>query len=70
MTSTQPPNQKNRDSTKIPQIKDESSNDEGGLNITMILGVLLLIVLLGAAGGGGGGGSDPTGGITIGVTIP
>ena len=54
---------------KVPS--PQPPKDEGGLNITMILGVLLLIVLLGAAGGGGGGGgSDPTGGVTIGVTIP
>lgn len=69
VSSAQPPKQKNKDLTKIPLINEESSNDEGGLNITMILGVLLLIVLLGAAGGGGGG-SDPTGGVTIGVEIP
>ena len=60
---TRPPSQQQVSSDK---------NDEGGISMGLILGVLLLVVLVAAGGGGGGGGGDasPTGGVDIGITIP
>ena len=50
----------------------KKDNDEGGISMGLILGVLLLVVLVAAGGGGGGGGGDasPTGGVDIGITVP
>jgi len=61
---TRPPSQQQVSSDK---------NDEGGISMGLILGVLLLVVLVaagGGGGGGGGGGASPTGGVDIGITIP
>ena len=58
---TRPPSQQQVSSDK---------NDEGGISMGLILGVLLLVVLVAAGGGGGGGDASPTGGVDIGITIP
>tara|TARA_X000001036_G_C20686796_1_gene807924 strand:- start:264 stop:2291 length:2028 start_codon:yes stop_codon:yes gene_type:complete len=67
---SQPQSIKPNSAPKVEQAATNTSDDEGGMSMGVILGVLLLLVLLGASGGGGGGGSDPTGGVDIGITIP
>ena len=67
---SQPQSIKPNSAPKVEQAATNTSGDEGGMSMGVILGVLLLLVLLGASGGGGGGGSDPTGGVDIGITIP
>ena len=61
------------DSTKDSENISDSSDSEqedGGMNLTLILGGVLLLALLAGGGGGGGGGGIATGTIDIGILLP